>query len=114
MKPDTSHWRNRRSYQSFDTLTIEGLAWECLRRDEPYQFLYQNLIRKKAEAEPLPQDAERRWGLRFRGPTRAVRHRPAGVLVALGRSRDPDRHAATRSFAAGAVPIAPRYRRGAR
>lgn len=73
MKPDTSRWRERFNYDFFDDLPVEGLAWECLRRDEYYQSLYHNLVSAKVETEPLPQEAERRWGLRFRGPTWTVR-----------------------------------------
>ncbi|MFG1193465.1 transcriptional regulator domain-containing protein, partial [Xanthobacter flavus] len=44
MKPDTSRWREDASYVYFDTLSVEGLAWECLRRDETYQEHYQSLV----------------------------------------------------------------------
>lgn len=69
MKPDTSHWREGAAYDYFDTLSVEGLAWECLRRDEAYQALYRNLVRDNLEAVPLPKEVEQRWGLRFRGAT---------------------------------------------
>ncbi|MFG1193457.1 transcriptional regulator domain-containing protein, partial [Xanthobacter flavus] len=44
MKPDTSRWREDASYGYFDALSVEGLAWECLRRDEAYQDHYQSLV----------------------------------------------------------------------
>lgn len=106
MKPDTSNWRERFSYDVFDALSIEGLAWECLRRDEPYQRLYHSLVKAKAETEPLPQEAERRWGLRFPGPSGPLRNRPAGGLVAFRQSGGGVAHAAPRSFAAPIVPTA--------
>lgn len=104
MKPDTSQWPDHSSYDFFDDLPIEGLAWECLRRDEPYQSLYHNLVSAKAETDPLPQDAERRWGLRFPGPSSPLRNRPDGGLVAFRQSGGDVAHAAPRSFAAPIVP----------
>ena len=44
MRHDTSDWRDDRSYDFFDTLPIEGLAWECLRRYQPYQDDYAGLV----------------------------------------------------------------------
>ena len=49
MRPDTSDWRNDRCYDFFDTLPIEGLAWECLRRHIPYQKQYASLVDASAE-----------------------------------------------------------------
>ncbi|MEZ5801964.1 MAG: DUF6499 domain-containing protein [Rhizobiaceae bacterium] len=49
MRPDTSNWRDDRSYDFFDTLPIEGLAWECLRRYRPYQDDYARLVDAGAE-----------------------------------------------------------------
>ncbi|MFG1480522.1 DUF6499 domain-containing protein [Xanthobacter sp. V4C-4] len=66
MKPDTSHWRDNASYDYFDDLSVEGLAWECLRRDEAYQDHYQSIVTTGTDAEPLPREVEQRWGLRFR------------------------------------------------
>ena len=73
MRPDTSNWRDDRSYDFFDTLPIEGLAWECLRRYRPYQDDYASLVDAGAETQPLPDDRQQRWGLRFpgRSPDRA-------------------------------------------
>ena len=44
MRPDTSNWRDDRSYDFLDALPIEGLAWECLRRHLPYQDHYATLV----------------------------------------------------------------------
>ena len=65
MRPNTSDWRNDRSYDFLDTLSTEGLAWECLRRRHPYQDQYANLVRARTETLPLPREQQRRWGLRF-------------------------------------------------
>ncbi|MER8822745.1 DUF6499 domain-containing protein [Mesorhizobium sp. M0991] len=73
MRPDTSHWRDNDSYDYFDTLPIEGLAWECLRRHEPYQRHYQALLTTRAENAPFHPEAQRQWGLRFSGQAGFVR-----------------------------------------
>jgi len=49
MKPNTSNWRDRTSYDYFDALPTEGLAWECLRRSADYQHLYDMLIAEQLE-----------------------------------------------------------------
>ncbi|RAZ89613.1 hypothetical protein DPM33_17985 [Mesorhizobium hawassense] len=68
MKPNTSRWGDDNSYDFFDSLPIEGLAWECLRRSNSYQRHYLALVRSGAETKPFPTEVQRRWGLRFRGP----------------------------------------------
>ncbi|WP_365832871.1 DUF6499 domain-containing protein [Brevundimonas sp.] len=81
MKPDTSQWRDRKSYDYFDALETEGLAWECLRRCVPYQQHYANLVIERLETAPLSLDAERRWGLRFRRETEPISPIPRRPLV---------------------------------
>lgn len=73
MRPDTSDWRDDNRYDYFDSLPVEGLAWECLRRFVPYQQLYSGLVNTATEAVPLPKDAEQLWGLRFRRKAGLVR-----------------------------------------
>ncbi|WP_292117447.1 DUF6499 domain-containing protein [Mesorhizobium sp.] len=92
MKPDTSRWRDNSSYEFFDDLPIEGLAWECLRRSDSYQRHYLALVREGIERDPFPTKAQKRWGLRFRGPTRSVRidARRSVVTSRQPRSDDPD------------------------
>lgn len=72
MKPDTSNWRDGTSYDYFDALPTEGLAWECLRRSADYQHLYDMLIAEQLENTPLSQEVERHWGLRFRRLTEPI------------------------------------------
>ena len=67
MKPDTSHWQDSHSYDFFDALPIEGLAWECLRRHEPYQRHYRSLMSSGGEAAAFPLEVQQQWGLRFPG-----------------------------------------------
>lgn len=69
MKPDTSRWRDDNSYNFFDNLPVEGLAWECLRRSDSYQRFYLALLRLGTERQPFPPEEQKRWGLRFRCPT---------------------------------------------
>ncbi|WP_235918702.1 transcriptional regulator domain-containing protein [Brucella anthropi] len=96
MRPDTSHWRDRSSYDIFDTLPVEGLAWECLRRHEPYQGFYQSLVAAKEDALPLAQEIQTRWGLRFPGSSRPVCPCPEHLLVPRLRPDDPDPYASFR------------------
>ncbi|WP_292631604.1 DUF6499 domain-containing protein [Mesorhizobium sp.] len=86
MRPDTSRWRDNDSYDYFDTLPIEGLAWECLRRHEPYQRHYQALLTTKTEKAPFPPETQRLWGLRFPGQAGFVRLSARRFLVARRRS----------------------------
>ena len=82
MKPDTSRWREDASYVYFDTLSVEGLAWECLRRDETYQ----SLVKAGSDAAPLPREVEQRWGLRFRRAAISLRPGTERPVVAGCRS----------------------------
>ncbi|WP_407866611.1 transcriptional regulator domain-containing protein [Phyllobacterium phragmitis] len=86
MRPDTSNWRNRESYDSFEALPVEGLAWECLRRCEPYQQYYQELVAANTENAPLPEEAQRRWGLRFPGAAQPFLFVSTGALDTFCRS----------------------------
>ena len=87
MRPDTSNWRDDRSYDFFDTLPIEGLAWECLRRYQPYQSEYASLIDAGAETQPLPDERQQRWGLRFPRKTKSFCLTATGGVVVTKRSR---------------------------
>ncbi len=92
MKPDTSRWRDSHSYDFFDALPTEGLAWECLRRSEAYQQHYEALAGAGTETAPCRPEAELLWGLRFPGDTRPVRPGAGSSMVALRRPGrfDPD------------------------
>ncbi len=89
MRHDTSDWRDDRSYDFFDTLPIEGLAWECLRRYQPYQDDYAGLVDAGVETHPLPDDMQQRWGLRFPRKTKSFCHAATGGVVAVERPRRP-------------------------
>ncbi|MEP3073821.1 DUF6499 domain-containing protein [Maricaulis sp.] len=52
-------WRDDDAYEHFDTLSLAGFAWECLRRNDRYREAYPLL----KEGIGTPAD----WGLRFRG-----------------------------------------------
>nr|WP_237353988.1 DUF6499 domain-containing protein [Xanthobacter sp. YC-JY1] len=86
MKPDTSRWREDASYDYFDDLSVEGLAWECLRRDETYQDHYLALVTAGSDADPLPREVEQRWGLRFRRAAISLRRGTERPVVAGCRS----------------------------
>ncbi|SDD06887.1 hypothetical protein SAMN05216337_100789 [Bradyrhizobium brasilense] len=91
MRPDTSEWRDRKSYDYFDALHIEGLAWECLRRSAQYQQHYAALVLERLETTALPLETEQHWGLRFPRETEPVRTLPRRRLVSQRQlcSRDP-------------------------
>ncbi|MFN5040039.1 MAG: transcriptional regulator domain-containing protein [Bradyrhizobium sp.] len=89
MRPDISNWRDDRSYDFFDTLPIEGLAWECLRRYQPYQSDYASLVDTGAGTRPLPDDMQQRWGLRFPRKTKSFRRAATGGVVVVERPRCP-------------------------
>lgn len=67
MGPDTSKWRNVEAYDFYDAIPVEGIAWECLRRDLAYQARFSDLVKENAVRAPLREDVQRRWGLRFPG-----------------------------------------------
>ncbi|WP_198021632.1 DUF6499 domain-containing protein [Mesorhizobium sp. WSM3224] len=96
MKPDTSHWRDNSSYDFFDDLPVEGLAWECLRRSDSYQRHYLALVREGFERDPFPTEAQKRWGLRFRGPTRLVGIDARRFVVTAGQPSGDDPHGIAR------------------
>nr|WP_244445833.1 DUF6499 domain-containing protein [Devosia sp. LC5] len=77
----------------FDDLPIEGLAWECLRRNAPYQAHYRALIDANTTEEPLSPLDERKWGLRFPGETGADLAGPTRALVASHQSNCGHAHA---------------------
>lgn len=93
MRPDTSQWSDHDRYAFYDHLSVEGLAWECLRRSKPYQDHYAELTAADAEASPCSDEAQRLWGLRFPGATEPFRARTTGHLVAARQSgRSAHRH----------------------
>lgn len=81
MGPDTSKWRNQDSYDFYDELSVEGIAWECLRRDLDYQAHFADIVTQKAVRAPFEEEAQHRWGLRFSGGPKAFHPGPARNLV---------------------------------
>lgn len=74
MTPDTTEWRSPTPYDYMDDADVDGLAWECLRRNLQYQRDY-----AKSTKAPLSPDNEteaigNRWGLRFPRPAKSDRH----------------------------------------
>lgn len=95
MRPDISRWRENGSYDYFDNLATEGLAWECLRRHPPYQQRYRALLSTQENTAPLPLEDQRCWGLRFPRAAELVRPRSNRFLVAHSRSVRADVHVHT-------------------
>ena len=89
MKPDTSRWRDQSQYDFYDALPVEGIAWECLRRNAAYQASFDDIVAQDAGEHPLSDDAQHHWGLRFPRTTRSVCPTATGGVVAAERSRRP-------------------------
>lgn len=95
MRPDISQWSDSDRYDFYDSLSVEGLAWECLRRSESYQEHFAELAAMNAETHPYTDDAQHLWGLRFPGATEPFHARTTGRLVAARQSgRAAHRHRA--------------------
>lgn len=86
MGPDTSKWRDQDTYDFYDELSVEGIAWECLRRDLDYQASFADIVTKRAERAPFEEEAQHRWGLRFSGRPGALHSRSTGDLVTARQS----------------------------
>lgn len=86
MGPDTSNWRNQDSYDFYDELSVEGIAWECLRRDLDYQARFADIVTQRAERAPFEEEAQHRWGLRFSGRPKALHSRSGRDLVTARQS----------------------------
>ncbi|MBZ9937033.1 DUF6499 domain-containing protein [Mesorhizobium sp. BR1-1-16] len=114
MKPDVSQWREGKSYDYFDGLSVEGLTWECLRRNEGYQELYSALVDDDTEAAPLPREAELRWGLRFRGEAWAARAGTGCSVVSARRSGHRHADNGSRILRPSLHSREPRHRRASR
>lgn len=87
MQPDISHWRSADRYDYMDALSVEGLAWECLRRNTGYQKDFARYLRSTGDKAQIDDAIASRWGLRFRRETEPAEHHPAGVVDRAGRSR---------------------------
>ena len=86
MKPDTSRWRDQSQYEFYDALPVEGVAWECLRRNAAYQASFGDIVTQDAVHLPLSDDGQRRRRWRFLAEPPTFRARPTGHLVAPGQS----------------------------
>lgn len=103
MKPDTSRWRDQNQYEFYDDLSVEGVAWECLRRNKVYQVGFDDIVAQGDGYLPFADGAQNRWGLRFPGEPRTFRTRSTRDLVTCRQSR----HADTRGGArfSSAIPL---------
>ena len=59
MKPDTSRWRDQEQYEFYDALPVEGVAWECLRRNASYQASFDDLVAQGTGHLPFADDVQR-------------------------------------------------------
>ena len=74
MKPDTREWNKPSNYDPIDTMEVNGVAWEFLRRNRQYQADYKDsTLREPEPAESETNDIQSspgngispKWGLRF-------------------------------------------------
>lgn len=84
MTPDASDWRSSKTYERIEVLTASDLAWEWLRRNEDYDKDYQTLVGKD-DLNPLAEEIQQRWGLRFPGEPAARSTRSIRPLARAGR-----------------------------
>lgn len=105
MKPDTSRWRDQEQYEFYDAQPVEGVAWECLRRNASYQASFDDLVAQGAGHLPFADDVQHRWGLRFPGRPRLFRARPTGHLVACCQSGHADARGSARFSSAFSVRL---------
>lgn len=93
MKPDLSKWQSNASYNYVDQLSIAGIAWEWLRRNQEYQRDFARYLRtagaqaRTAQASGMAE----RWGLRFPGPSKPDKPDTVDILDPCCRYRHPRR-----------------------
>jgi hypothetical protein len=81
-----SNWRRPEHYAELKDVNAAGFAWEFLRRNPDYAAEASAILRLGVIAPSALDEFSQRWGLSFRGGSRARRHRGAAVL-ARGRER---------------------------
>lgn len=74
MTPDTTEWRLSTPYDYMDYADVDGLAWECLRRNLQYQRDYAQSTKGPLTVDNETEAMGSRWGLRFPRPAKS--HRP--------------------------------------
>ncbi|WP_375142855.1 transcriptional regulator domain-containing protein [Pelagibacterium sp. 26DY04] len=95
MTLDTSRWRSSSTYDYVDGLVAADLAWEWLRRNADYQRDYAEIERGVVDPQRYRDLVRARWGLQFRSPSNAQRHRNHSLLGAGGRSGHSHPHSAS-------------------
>ena len=85
--PDISQWRHDAAYDYFDDLDVEGLAWECLRRNASYQAEIGQMKSQTGSKTAVDDACRRHWGLRFRDFNDPYRARHDRFLGTGGRHK---------------------------
>ena len=90
MKPDTREWNKSSNYDPIDTMEVDGVAWEFLRRNRQYQADYKDsTLREPEPAERETDDIQsspengisQKWGLRFCRRSKADVPAAAAILA---------------------------------
>ncbi|WP_417603800.1 transcriptional regulator domain-containing protein [Primorskyibacter flagellatus] len=71
MPSDRSGWRSTADYDYVERLGASDLAWEWLRRNKHYAKDYATLSKAAPDDASLKQALLDKWGLRFRGRSKA-------------------------------------------
>ncbi|WP_058634570.1 transcriptional regulator domain-containing protein [Aureimonas ureilytica] len=95
VKPDQSRWRDDSAYDYMETLIVEDLAWECLRRNSAYQSDFSKHLNQAGPGSDGEAAIAQHWGLRFRRPAKSQRTGSADPLDTRCQSVSGGSHQAT-------------------
>ncbi|WP_369817377.1 MULTISPECIES: transcriptional regulator domain-containing protein [Actibacterium] len=86
MPSDQSGWRSTADYDYVERLGASDLAWEWLRRNKHYAKDYATLSKAAPDDASLRQALLDKWGLRFRGQSKAPGSKSLRALASSHRS----------------------------
>ena len=86
MSSDRSGWRSSADYDYVERLGASDLAWEWLRRNKHYAKDYATLSKAAPDDASLKQALLEKWGLRFRGRSKAASSKGLRALGSPARS----------------------------
>ena len=86
MPSDQSGWRSTADYDYVERLGAPDLAWEWLRRNKRYAQDYATLSKAAPDDASLRQALLDKWGLRFRGQSKAPGSKSLRALASSHRS----------------------------
>ncbi|WP_423734660.1 transcriptional regulator domain-containing protein [Salipiger bermudensis] len=87
MPSERSGWRSSAEYDYVEDLSASDLAWEWLRRNKRYAKDYATLSKAAPDDASLKEALLDKWGLRFRGRSKAPGSKSMRALGPPDRSR---------------------------